>query len=255
MKVTALALLLLFASESKTWEFKYRFPKGLVYEETAGHEMALETFADARTFRFKQRSDSTLRRTIVAVDKNQRPTIERVEVLSLTSTIFEDPKEDIGTKRDPAQGQKFVWRRLKERWGLFDEGDVEVTKKYPRLVHRLKNWRDTRLPKKKVAVGGQWEVSAETFLQTSGNAVPEGTDGVALFTLDAVEEGIATISFEVLFTQRSDDKYQSGRCTGTWRFDIEKGRDLSFDMTGTVKWDQGRTGKGDIAMKRSVIYR
>jgi len=255
MKVTALALLLLFASESKTWEFKYRFPKGLVYEEASSRELAMETYADARTFRFKMRSDAKLRRSIVAVDENQRPTIERVEVLSLTNTVVEDPEKKPGTKADPAQGQTFVWRRLKERWGLFDQDDSEVTRKYPRLVEKLKNWRDTRLPREKVAVGGQWEVSALTFLETSGHAVPEGVDGVALFTLDAVEKGIASISFEVLFTQTVTGTYQSCRYTGTWRFDIEKGRDLSFDMSGELKIDQGRSGKADLAMKRSVTYR
>ena len=130
-----------------------------------------------------------------------------------------------------------------------------AAEKYPRLVDMLKNWRDARLPKEAVAVGDQWEVPARTFLQTSGHAVPEGVQGVALFTLDKVEEGIASITFEVLFTQRVSGTYQSCRYTGTWLFDIKNARDVSFEMAGDLKIDQGRSGKAKLAMKRSVTYR
>ena len=42
--------------------------------------------------------------------------------------------------------------------------------------------------------------------------------------------------------------------TGTWRFDVKRGRDLSLEMRGILEIDEGRSGSGKFAMKREVTY-
>jgi hypothetical protein len=129
-----------------------------------------------------------------------------------------------------------------------------VTGSHKELVDQLKNWRDARLPREPVSVGESWEVPPRDFMETAGLKVPDGLEGVATFKLEKVEGAVAEISFEFRFASRHGGRRQAGVERGRWRFDFEKGRDLSFEMKGSINVDGGRGGKGEIAMLRTVTY-
>ncbi|MGQ0614013.1 MAG: hypothetical protein ACT4PV_09780 [Planctomycetaceae bacterium] len=246
-----LGLILLLAPEPVT--LAYRFPKGLVYEETTERRFVFDQKVDGEAKRLARSSTETLRRTVLEADATHHPTMERVEVIRFETTVEESPGEEIGTTADPVQGKTFVWRRLTDRWGLFD-GKREVTELFPRLVDRLMNWRDARLPKGAVAVGAAWEVSAQTYLETAGQPVPRGIEGAALFKLESLEAGVARIAFTFHGGARVGGELQSWEQKGTWTFDLAQGRDLEATTEGTVKVEGPNGGSGVFSMTRKVRY-
>ena len=246
-----LALLPLLFPEPAT--LAYRFPKGLVYEETTERRFVFEQKVEGESRRMARSSVETLRRTVLEADATQHPTMERVEVLRFTTTVEESPAEETGTTADDVQGKTFVWRRLADRWGLFD-GKREVTAHHPRLVDRLVNWRDARLPKAPVAPGATWEVTAQTYLETAGQPVPPGIEGVAVFRLERVEGGVAHVAFAFRGRARVGGEMQSWEQEGAWTFDVDKGRDLEASTKGTVEVEGAAGGAGEFTMTRKVAY-
>ncbi|MFQ5843467.1 MAG: hypothetical protein ACE5JG_00595 [Planctomycetota bacterium] len=243
-------VLLLLASAPELHELRYRFPKGLVYEETTTRTLLLEGEEKGAPAVWKMSAEETFRRTIVEADGTRHPSIERVEVLKMVRTVEESPTEEKGRKVDPAQGRTFLWRRRPERWKLYD-GKGEVTKRYPRLVERLSNWRDARLPKIPVRVGATWEVSARIFLETLGQPPPPRLDGLARFKLEEVREGTARISFDVVYRWRQGETDMSAEGKGIWRFDVRRGRDLELEVSVAVA--AGKL-KGTSRQRRVVKY-
>jgi hypothetical protein len=248
----ALALLLVLLPE--THALRYRFEKGMCYEETTTRAFELTQEDAGKKQRIASSSLETLRRTILEVDETAHPTIERVEVVAFSRTIEEHPAEAPGTVADAAEGKTFVWRRLDERWGLFD-GKREVTNVHARLVDRLKNWRDARMPRAPVAVGDTWEVAAPTYLATLGQPVPSEIDGVAVFKLERVENGVATVSFRFVGKTVVAGESQEWEQKGWIRFDVARGRDLESEASGTVRVSGPRGGRGTFEMRRKVVYR
>jgi hypothetical protein len=178
---------------------------------------------------------------------------ERVEVKRMVITVKEAPDQEPGSKTGTPHGKTFVWKKLRRRWGLFD-AKGEVTDDYPALVKRLKNWREARLPSRAVAVGDSWEVSAATFLETVNQPIPKGVAGRAIFKLNEVKDGVASIGFLFRMTYRDGDHLFTGTQKGTWRFDIARGRDLDLEMTGQLDVDEGKSGDGRFKMKRAVTW-
>jgi hypothetical protein len=147
-----------------------------------------------------------------------------------------------------------VWRQKdKGGWGLFGEKG-EVTDKHPQLVQRLRNWRDARLPKKRVRVGSTWEVSAARFLEAVGQPVPPKAEGRAVFRLEAVEGDVARITFTFNESHPEDLRMFKAKETGVWLFDLKRGRDVSLEMKGILEIDDGQTGSGKFRMRRTVTY-
>lgn len=248
------ALLLVVCAPGEGHVLKYRFEKGMVYEDRTLRSTKFERNDAGRRLVFDVESEEVLRRTILETDRTDHPTIERVEVLTFTRTTNDHPEEEAGTVKLPSQGNTFVWRRMEKRWRLFDKAG-EVTGRHPVLVERLKNWRDARLPKKAVKVGDTWEISAKAFLETVGARVPADVEGRGVFRLEGVEGAVATIKFEYHYAWRTGGELVSAGQTGTWRFDLEKGRDLSLESEGKVKFDNGRSGSGTFRTIRTVTYR
>ena len=97
-------------------------------------------------------------------------------------------------------------------------------------------------------------MSPRRFLQTAGFSVPEGIQGIAQFTLEKVEDGLATIPFEFRFSYKERGSRMAVAEKGVWMFDITNGRDVSFDMKGLIEVDDGKSGRGAIKMRREVTY-
>lgn len=258
MRIAALVCLVLLAP-AESYTLRYRFTKGLTYTDSQQREVKITLTQEGRTLKQHELRTIRLERTILGVDETDHPTIERVHVAAFRDKIIEWPEQDkVGTKKRPCEGKTFVWRRLETRWGLFlrgEEGQAkDVTKEYSHLVEQLKSWRDARLPADPQRIGGSWEIDAEEFLQTAAMIVPKGVNGKAYFKLQKVEKGIATISFTFRFGFRDRRTPISVAQKGTWTFDVPRGRDLAFEMTGKIDFDGGRVGTGEIAMTRKVTY-
>jgi hypothetical protein len=246
-----LCLTLLLAADS--WTLRYRFPRDLSYEETTTRSFRLQGKPDGKPMLYDISSEETLRRTILEADADERPLAEKVEVVRFSRTVAASPDEEPGTRSEPCEGKTFVWRRLEERWGLFDGKEADVTADHPKLVERLKCWRDARVPKAAVAKGAKWDVPADAYLTTAGQPVPPGIEGVAAFTLDTIEGGVAGISFVFEGTVRVKGTRQRWSQQGLFRFDVEKGRELEYASEGTIEIDGG--GSGASKQKRVVTYR
>ncbi len=251
-----LLVLLLAPPDAVRHKLEYRFAKGSSYVDEQQREWWLETVGGGKVFRWRYSFPTKLRRTVVDVDKTAHPSIERVEVLRFARTVVESARaeeKEGETKAASSEGQTFVWRRLADRWGLFsDKGDV--TEVHKQLVGHLQNWRDGLLPKEAVAAGDTWEVSATTFLETAGQPVPKGVLGRAQFKLERVEQGVATITFDFACTYEDLGHAHSGRYTGTWRFDVAKGRDVDFEAKGQIEMDGGKSGGGGVTIKRTFTW-
>lgn len=251
---TALLLVLLAPEPAHTLE--YRFEKGMAYDDVSSRHFTLELIAGEKLVRFETEVHQEMRRTVVAVDGDGLPLIERIEVKRFVKVTKDAPNDsDLGEKAYPSQGKTFVWRKKDgdEGWGLYGRKG-EVTKKYPFLVERLANWRDARLPGKPVAVGATWEVSAQRFLQTVGQRAPEGVKGKAVFTLEGVADGVASIAFDFGQEHKDGERVLTGSQKGKWRFDVANGRDLALEMEGKVRIDNGRGGVGTFRMQRTLSY-
>jgi hypothetical protein len=255
MPLLLLILLVVAGPEEKpkTFELAYRFEKGLSYTDRTTRTFKLDMYGGKELAQFHVESEQVIRRTVVEVDGHGRPTLERVEVLVNTHTTKKAPNEELGVKKFPSHGKSFVWRKLKGKWGLYD-AKGEVTKEHPQLVQRLRNWRDARLPGRPVAIGSTWEVAAAAFMEAVGQPVPPGVTGRALFKLEAVEDGVARISFSFKETHPDNGATVVADETGTWRFDLKRGRDLSLEARGILEIDKGDVGSGKFGMKREVTY-
>ena len=253
MKLIAILLAVLAAPGGH--ELRYRFSKDMRYRDTQKRDFALETYVEGRTLRWEVSLHITLIRTILEIDKTAHPKMERVKVVQFRRVVHKAVEENakLGAIPEKCEGQTFIWRRLKRRWGLFDR-DSEVTKDHKMLVDQLKNWRDARMPDRALTRGETWEVSPRRFLQTAGFSVPDGAQGVAQFTLEKVESGIATIPFEFSFSYKEMGNQMSVAEKGIWTFDITNGRDVYFEMKGLIEVNGGKSGKGAIKMKREVTY-
>ncbi len=264
----ALAVLLLAAPSTADEPFRYRFEKGLVYDDTTvrtfhfeftrpGDKKDQKTGKEAKPQLWDISTKEILRRTVLKVDKTAHPMIERVEVIQFDRIVKEspDPNERKGISQDPSVGRVFIWRRMKNAWKLFDPKDQDVTDRFPKLVNRLKNWRDARLPKKAVAVGQKWEVTMEAFLRTSGQPPPKDVEGIAAFNLDSLEKGLAQISFTASGSDRAAGAVRNYRLKGRWKFDTFRGRDLELESEGTVEIAGEKGFKGTMTVHRTVSYR
>ncbi len=249
----ALACLLLLAPD-QTYELKYRFAKGMSYVDSQERVWKQTIFADDKKLEYDITHTIKVRRTILEADETAHPVAERVEVTHYRTNTRKSPEQNgIGLRPEACEGKVFVWKRLKTRWGLFDDKG-EVTGKHRKLVGYLKNWRDARLPKQAQPVGGSWEVPAKRFLQTAGLPLPPNLEGLGVFSLERVNRGIATIPFEVHYTFRDGNTVLTVVQKGVWTFDAKRGRDISLSMRGDVLIDKGAKGKGTLTMRREVTY-
>jgi len=247
----ALCLLVLLAPE-QSYELKYRHEKGVTYRDAAIKAIRLTLFVDGRLVKFDVETQYDIERTVIEADR-EGPEVERVVVRKFVQIVRQSPDAKEGTKAFKSQGKTFVWRREKKTWGLYDnEGDV--TKKYANLVVLLRNWRAARLPKTPVAVGHTWEVSAKTFLETVGQEVPPQVAGKATFRLVAVKDGVAKIAIEFKSSWRHQKNVLGGTQTGTWLFDLKRGRDVEVTMEGGIEVDNGKGGYGKFRSHRAVTY-
>ena len=243
----------LLLAEPERVELRYRFEKGQVLLTEQKQTFLQEVFAETQLVRWKIETEIEIRRTVLEIDDDAQPTVERVEVKKWRFHTLQHPEEEPGERSDMSEGQTFVWRLLRGKWRLFAQGDRDVTDDLPALVNHLAGWRKARLPEKPIAVGETWEVEADRFFEASGMPSAEGTQGRAEFTLARVAEGVADITFDMTFTRRDrSGMLQSGQTTGEWRFDLKEGRDLSSRMKGRVQFDNGTKGFAEIGMERRV---
>lgn len=248
MRAVLLSLLLL-APETHT--LRLQFTKGMCWEETTIRSAFFSVKVKEETKKWDRRTEETLVRSVLEVDKSGHPTAEVVKVVKFATDVRASPAEnEVGVTSDECEGKTFTWRRLEDRWGLF-EGDTEVTPRHPRLVDRLKTWTDARLPKSAVAVGETWAVDARDYLETAGYpAVPE-VKGAAGFKLKEVADGVATIGIDFEAVVTNQGQAQTWRQAGTLRFDVARGRDLAFEVSGTVTG----AGEGEMKVLRTLTYR
>jgi len=232
----------------------YRFAKGMVSHVEQTQTFKQEIFAENRIVRWRIETEIVLDRTVLAVDDDAQPTIERVTVKKWRFKTLEHPEEEPGEKSDASEGLTFVWREYEGSWRLFAEGDRDVTDRLPALTKLLAGWRKARLPEEPVGVGDTWEADAERFSEASGVAAAQGTRGRAVFTLEKVAGGVADIGFDMTFAREDAGMKQEGRATGTMRFDVERGRDVSTRMNGRVEFDDGNKGFAEIGMERTITY-
>lgn len=248
----ALCLLVLLAPPEQTYELEYRHRKGTAYRDAAIKSIQLTLFAEGRLIKFDVETQYDIERTVLESDSDG-PEVERIVVRKFVQVVRQSPENKDGTKPFKSQGKTFVWRREKQAWSLYDrEGDV--TKEYPNLVVLLQDWRAARLPKRPVAVGHTWEVSAKTFLETVGQQVPPQVSGKATFLLAGVEDGVARIEIEFKSSWRDKGAVLAGTQKGTWLFDLKRGCDVEVKMEGTIDVDNGKGGYGKFRSHRAVTH-
>ena len=248
----ALCLLVLLAPE-QTYELRYRHERGVTYRDAAIKSIQLTLFSAGRLIKFDVETQYDIERTVIEAD-SEGPEVERIVVRKFVQIVRASPEGEEGTKPFKSNGKTFVWRREKKTWSLYD-GEGEVTKKYPNLVVLLQDWRAARLPRKPVAVGDTWEVSAKTFLETVGQQVPPEIAGKATFRLAAAKDGVARIAIEFKSSWRNKKSVLGGTQKGTWVFDLKRGRDIEVTMEGGIEVDNGKGGYGKFRSHRAVTYR
>ena len=258
MRTASIALLILL-SPGESHTLRYRFQKGMVYTDLQTRDVRLTLTREGKSLKLHTIRTIELKRSILGVDETAHPTIERVQVIRFRDRIVEWPEDEkVGTRPRPCEGKTFIWRRLETRWGLFHRGEdgkaEDVTKTYTHLVEQLKNWRDSRLPEDPIKVGNGWQIAAADFLQTAGISPPKGVKGSALFKMESVEGGVATIPFRFNFHYLDKGTRVDVKQSGTWLFDAKNGRDVSFSMKGKIEYDKGKSGLGELVMSRKVTY-
>lgn len=253
MASSAALCLLLFLAPEQTYELAYRHRKGVAYRDAAIKSIQLTLFSGARLVKFDAETQYDIERTVIEAD-SEGPEVERIVVKKFVHIVRAAPDGKEGTKPYKSHGKTFVWRREKKAWALYDE-EGDVTKKYPHLVVLLQDWRAARLPKKPVAVGDTWEVSAKTFLETVGQQVPPQVAGKATFKLAAVENGVAKIEIVFKSSWRNQGSVLGGTQKGVWLFDLKKGYDIEVRMEGSIEVDNGKGGYGKFRSHRAVTYR
>lgn len=255
MRMVPLLLALLLAPET-TYELKLRFEKGMVCEDASTRRVKLRLIENGKLMRFDVEEDFLVRRTVLEVGADGLPSREKVEVVRFAKKTNERPDGEPGAESNQAQGKSFVWRRKdKEEGYALYAGDADVTAQNPHLVERLQSWRAKRMPEKAVAVGASWEVPAAEFLESTGQRIPEGLQGTAVFKLLEVKENLARISFEVKSSCRDQGHDLALVQRGTWVFDIARGREVSLEAEGTMEFDRLEKGDGSLRMTRLLTYR
>ncbi len=233
---------------------QYRFPEGLIYDETTVRDFYLELVSGDKRVVYRVGSKESFRRTIVESSGDGPPEVERVQVVKMVRSVKQSATEEANDKVDAAQGRSFVWRKRGEDWFLYDSaGDASA--RFPRLAERMRNWREARLPPKPVKPGETWEVTAKAFLETAGQPLPPELQGSARFKLEEVTDGIARISFTFGYRWTSGpptNEQMSADGEGVWRFDVKNGRELGLEMKSTIL--AGDSGKGRASQKRTVKY-
>ncbi|HEX5137863.1 MAG TPA: hypothetical protein VFY93_12875 [Planctomycetota bacterium] len=247
-------LLALLLAPDATHELKLHFEKGMVYEDATKGRIKLRLIEQNRVAKFDVEEDCLLRRTVVSVGDDGLPSEEKIEVVRFAKTVHEQPMGDAGAKANPAEGKTFLWKRAGDGYALL-EGDKDVTKEHSRLAERLMSYRAKRLPDKPVAVGETWEVPASEFLAATGQVVPPGLEGKAVFKLEEVKDGVARVAFELKTGYRERDREITGVQKGTWLLDIAHGREVSLEATGEIAFEQLKAGDGSLRMTRTLTYR
>jgi len=248
-----LLLCLVLAPES-TVEMKLRFEKGMVYEDASTRRVKLRLIEQRRLMKFDVGEDTLFRRTVLAVGDDGLPSEEKIEVLRFKKEIHEQPDREPATSDNPAQGKTFLWKRSGASYALY-EGDKDVTKEHEALAERLRSYGTKRVPEKPVAVGATWEVPAAEFLASTGQQVPPGLEGTAVFKLEEVKENVARVSFEMKSSYKDRERDVSGVQKGTWLFDVERGREVSLEAEWTMEFDRMEKGDGSFEMTRTLTYR
>jgi hypothetical protein len=233
---------------------KFRFEKGMVYEDASNRRIKLRLIEQKRVLKFDIEEECLLRRTVLAVGDDGFPSEEKVEVVTLTKRIHERPDGDARTEANATQGKTFLWKRSGEGYALLS-GDDDVTKEHRWLAERLLSYRAKRMPEKPVAVGATWEVPADAFLAATGQAVPPGLEGSAVFRLEEVKDGVARVSFELKSGYTDRGRENRGVQKGTWLFDVARGREVSLEAEGSMEFDRLEAGDGSLRMTRSLTYR
>ncbi|MHC4577415.1 MAG: hypothetical protein ACYTED_08375 [Planctomycetota bacterium] len=223
MALLAVLLLLLLAPE-ETYELKYRFEKETTRRDVSEKSIKLSLFAEGKIVKFDLETHHEIERTVLEVDREGRPTIERVQVKKFTQVVNQSPEGKEGTKTFASHGKTFVWR-------------------------------DARLPPGPVKLGDTWEVAAKTFLETVGQQVPPQVEGKAVFRLEEVKEDVARIAIEFKSSWRNAGHLLAGLQQGTWLFDLKHGRDVEVRMEGNVEVDNGKGGWGKFRLRRVVTVR
>ena len=252
----ALLLLLLASQDAKTYKLEYRFKKGDEYTDTTKRSIKLEIIRGQSLAIFDISSDEQLVRKVMEADKG-KPLIENVVVKQFTRKTAKHPEQkEIGEKKSGAIGRTFVWRRINdERWGLFGRR-AEETERFKPVVERLKNWRDSRLPKKAVKVGDTWKIPIKDYLSTTGQVIPKGAEGNIEFKLESVDEkGVGRISFGGVWTYTDPGSRVIVTQKGSWLFDTKRGRDLEIKATGEIDMTGDQEGKGTLKMERVVKWK
>jgi hypothetical protein len=247
-------LLALLLSPDSTHELKLRFEKGMVYEEATTRRIKLRLIEQNRVAKFDVEEECHFRRTVLAVGEDGLPSEERIEVLRFAKKIHERPDGEAGSETNPAEKKTFLWKRSGEGYVLM-AGDKDVTEEHPRLAERLLSYRAKRMPEKPVAVGETWEVPAGAFLESTGQTVPPGLEGAAVFKLEEVKDGIARVSFEVKSGYKERGRGIAGVQKGTWLLDIARGQEVSLEAEGSMEFDRLEAGDGSLRMTRALTYR
>jgi len=247
-------LLALVLAPDATHELKLRFEKGMEYEDATTRHIKLRLIQQGHVLKFDVEEECNLRRTVVAVGEDGLPSEEKVEVVRFRKTTHERPDGEPGSATNPGEGKTFLWKRTGDGCTLL-EGDKDVTKEQSRLAERLMSYSTKRLPEKPVAVGETWEVPAAEFLAATGQVVPPGLEGKAVFKLEEAKDGVARITFEMKagYTERQQQITLVQK--GTWLFDIAHGRELSLEATGEMAFEQLKGGDGSLKMTRTLTYR
>ena len=239
MALCAVMLLVLAAPDSAV-DLKYKTTPGVTFRDATIKTSKLRLFSGTRIVKYHVVIERVVDRTVLDGGR------ERIFVAKFVKRTIESPTEKAGEKPVPGHGMTFIWKDGK----LYD-GEGDVTKKFTSLVESLKTPRDVRLPGKPVAVGDSWKVGAADFMRASGQKVGKGVEGETVFTLQAVENGVARIAFEGKRTQKERGRTISGSDRGVWLFDVRQGRDREFKMDGKIVVGQ-RGGDGTLKMTRTV---
>ncbi len=249
-------LLLLQTADTKTYKLEYRFRKGDEYTDSTTRLIKLEIIRGKSLAVFDIRSKEVLVRKVEDADKG-KPLIENVVVKEFTRETKKHPEQDqLGEETSGAIGRTFVWRRVNdERWGLFGRR-AEETARFKPVVERLKNWRDSRLPKTAVKVGETWKIPIKDFLSTTGQTIPKGAEGNIEFKLEGVDDkGVGKITFGGVWTYSDPGARVIVTQKGSWLFDIKRGRDLEIKATGKIDMTGDQEGKGTLKMERMVKWK
>ena len=98
----ALPLLLILSpvlfAQADPVELRYRFEKGMVLLTEQKQTFLQEVFAETQLVRWKIETEIVVRRTVLEVDRDAQPTVERVEVEKWRFHTLQHPEQDPGER-------------------------------------------------------------------------------------------------------------------------------------------------------------